>query len=105
MLGTRWPAVGLGLGAWAWCCGTGSTRNGVGVYDFPPPVPPPPRLRFAASLLQISEWRRDYSWKPGQEPQPDEEGPETYLAQRWARGCCWGADGRKREAACQESAA
>lgn len=54
---------------------------------------------------QISDWRRDYSWKPGQEPQPDEDGPETYLAQRWARGCCLGANGRTHEAACSDSAA
>ncbi|GLC33111.1 hypothetical protein PLESTB_000369300 [Pleodorina starrii] len=34
-------------------------------------------------LSQISDWRRDHTWKPGQEPQEGEEGPETYLAQRY----------------------
>lgn len=33
--------------------------------------------------LQISDWRRDHTWKPGQERCDDEEGPETYLAQRY----------------------
>ncbi|PNG99127.1 putative tubulin polyglutamylase TTLL9, partial [Tetrabaena socialis] len=34
-------------------------------------------------LSQISDWRRDHTWKPGQEPQEGDEGPETYLAQRY----------------------
>lgn len=31
-------------------------------------------------MLQISDWRRDYSWKPGND---DETATETYLAQRY----------------------
>jgi hypothetical protein len=34
----------------------------------------------AAPCVQISDWRRDHTWKP-----EDEEQAETYLAQRWAR--------------------
>lgn len=34
--------------------------------------------------MQISDWRRDYTWKPGQQQQTDDGEPtETYLAQHY----------------------
>ena len=33
------------------------------------------------AAVQISDWRRDHTWRPD-----DEEAPETYLAQRYVDG-------------------
>lgn len=35
--------------------------------------------------MQISDWRRDHTWRPNThgEKEEDDSGPETYLAQRY----------------------